>query len=540
MEWDESLIFPKMTKEDKVKVRVLNAKRGEIFDRYGKGLAVNGKRNSVGIYPSQYDASSNKNLADLLDIDEKIISDKLEKNSNPEFFIPLVKLSIEDGEILNKLLSIKGIRFQEVEDRVYPGGEALGSLIGYIKPITAEQLEKDQEGVYHNRSLVGKFGLEEVYETRLRPKDGREIYISKIEEEKEIEQIVLVRTESEDGKDLNINIDIELQKKIYSEISGDIGASTAINPKTGEVLAMVSSPSFDSNLYTSYISDTQKKVWEEMEASPFINRFNKSYSPGSTFKILTGAIGLENGTINPQEKIIIEGKSWQKDSSWGNYNINRVSQRLSKVDLKDAFVYSDNIYFAMNALKIGEEDFLEASKKFGFDEELPIKYPFAKSQITNDGKIGSEILLADTGYGQGQVLMSPLHLSLVYSSLLNDGNIMEAKLEKDEEIKIWKENVIGDENRSILLSALISVIEDENGTARDAKLPNIKLAGKTGTAELKLSQDDKGKENGWFVAMDVDEAKLVISTLIENVEGRGGSHYIVPKVRNIMDYYLSK
>ena len=117
---------------------------------------------------------------------------------------------------------------------------------------------------------------------------------------------------------------------------------------------------------------------------------------------------------------------------------------------------------------------------------------------------------------------------------------MEPVLEKDksETPNIWKENVIEDKNREILLKGLINVIEDKNGTGHEAKLPDIKLAGKTGTAELKSSQGESGKENGWFVAMDIDEPKVVISMMIEGVEDRGGSHYLVPKVKNIIEDYL--
>src|SRR5699024_2091203 len=165
--------------------------------------------------------------------------------------------------------------------------------------------------------------------------------------------------------------------------------------------------------------------------------------------------------------------------------INRVDTSISSVDLKDAFTYSDNIYFARMALNIGEDNLLEGSKKFGFGEELPIDYPMESSQIVNNDEFESEILVADTGYGQGQVLISPLHLSLIYSSLVNDGNIMKPSLENKEENKVWKENVMSGESKDIILDSLVNVVEDKNGTGNDAKLDNIKLAGKTGTAELK-------------------------------------------------------
>lgn len=538
VKWDESLIFPQMEKEDKVRVVFNKGKRGEIFDRFGKGLAINGTRYSLGIHPAKYDESNTPHLANILDIDEEIIDSELEKNTNPEHFVPIVKLSMDDTELLDRATEIEGVIYQEVKERVYPGGEALGSLIGYIRPITKEELDKDTSGVYTSTSLIGRQGLEEVYEEVLRPTDGVEIYISKLKNGVEMERFVLAKTEPIDGQDLHVTIDTELQKKIYEEMDGDIGASTAIDPKTGEVLAMVSSPSFDSNLYTSYIPNSQRKIWEEMDVNVFENRFNKSYSPGSTFKMLTAAIGLEEGVIDPDEKIHIEGKGWQKNSSWGNYRVNRVNQNITDVDLNDAIVYSDNIYFAKKALDIGGEALIKGVERFGFNQDIPIKYPMAKSQLVGENKFDNEILLADTGYGQGEVLMSPLHLTMVYSSLVNDGDIMEPILEKGEETRIWKEMVVSEDTRKILLDYLVNVIDHNEGTGHEAKLENIRLAGKTGTAELKASQEGRGQENGWFVAMDAEEGKMVISMLIEQVETRGGSKYILPKVRNIMKFYL--
>ena len=546
LEWNESLIFPSMQKNDKVKVSSLAAKRGEIFGKSRQGLAVNGTRYSIGIYPEQYDTTKTSQLASILDIDQEIINNKLEKNTDKSQLVPIVKISKENQELLDKLLEIPGIKNEEISERVYPGGEAFGTLIGYVTPITSEELEKDKKGIYNSGSFVGKFGLETVYEETLRGIDGKEIYISKVKDGDETEKIVLAKSEPKNGKNLNVTIDINLQKKIYEEMTGETGASTAIDPKTGEVLAMVSSPSFDSNLYTTYIPNAQKAEWENKGSNVFQNRFNKAYSPGSTFKMITSTIGLEKGVINPDEKISIQGKSWRKDGSWGDYSINRVSQELSNIDLNDALIYSDNIYFAQAALKIGKEDFIEKSKQLGFDEEIPIDYPTTKSQITNDGKIGTDILLADTGYGQGQVLMSPLHLSMVYSALVNDGDIMKPVLEtkqyEDDEEEpqptVWKEKVISETSRTALLNGLVNVIEDPEGTGHSSKIEGIKLAGKTGTAELKQSKDEAGKENGWFIAMNVDDPKIVVSMIIEDVGGRGGSHFTIPKVRNTIDYYL--
>ncbi len=536
--WDESLIFPQMEKEDKVRIVTTAAKRGEIYDRFGKGLAINGNRYSIGIHPANYEEENTPLLAEILDIDEEIIIESLERNKNPEHFVPLVKIPLEERDLLDQVLELEGLVYQEVEDRVYPGGEATGSLIGYVKPITAEELEKDEDGVYTSTSRLGRFGLEEVYEKELRALDGREIYISKLKDGKEVERISLLKTEAQDGKDLKVSIDRKLQETIYQELKDDSANSLALDPKTGQVLAMVSSPNFDPNLHTSYISNKEKKRQEELGVNIYENKFNKAYSPGSTFKLITAALGLEKGSINPEEKINIQGKGWQKDSSWGNYKINRVDESIESLNLDDALVYSDNIYFARAALEIGEKDFLEGVKNFGFGEELALEFPMAPSQISNDGGLANEILLADTGYGQGQILMSPLHLSLVYSSLVNEGRIMEPSIFLKEDPKVWKENVISKENSDLLLKSLINVVESKNGTGHDAKLDKYLIAGKTGTAELKSSQEDRGQENGWFIAMDVEDPSLVISTMVEDVAERGLSRYTVLKVKNIMEAYM--
>lgn len=541
IEWDESLIFPQMSGEDEVRIETITAKRGEIFDKEGNPLALNGIRYHLGIHPARFDEANISEVATILDIDEMIIQEKLDQNTNPEYFVPIVKVATEQEELLAELLAIEGVISQEVEGRIYPGGEAFGSLIGYINPITKEELDESEAGVYSSTSLVGKVGVESVFEEELRAKDGKEIYISKIEGGEEIDRISLIKSEAEDGKDLNLTIDSNLQKNIYAEVEGDVGTASAIHPKTGEVLALVSYPSYDSNFYTSYTPNGQKEIWENMEVSVFENRFNKAYSPGSAFKIVTAAIGLENGTIEPENKLRIEDKGWQKDASWGDYKVNRVSQKLSQLDLEDAFVYSDNIYFAQSALAIGGDTFIKEAKEFGFEEEIPFKYPFANSQITNDGTLEQEILLADTGYGQGEVLMSSLHLSLIYGALVNEGNMMQPTLEKVEEnANIWKENLIRKENRKILLDSLISTIEHPDGTGRIAQIDGITLAGKTGTAEFKESQEESGKENGWFVALNVDNPEIVLSMMVENVENREGSAYVVERVRNVLEDYFTQ
>ncbi|MBU3111128.1 penicillin-binding transpeptidase domain-containing protein [Clostridium lacusfryxellense] len=541
--WDEKMIFPSMETGDKVRITPDLAVRGEIIDRDGKGLAINGTMNTVGIHPSRFNANKETNISEMakiLDIDVSLIEDKLKANSNPEQLVPIVNILSSETAKKDGLDKLIGVNVVPTTGRVYPGGEAFGALIGYIRPITAEELKKNANKGYSSVSLIGAKGLEQVNEDRLKGENGATIYISKVKDDS---KVVILKKESKAGENIKLSVNTDLQKKIYEGMKKEPGASAAINPKTGEVLALVSSPSFDSNAYTTYKSNAQLLAWKNESAKePFKNRFSAAYSPGSTFKLITAAIGLDNGKIKPDELVGITGKKWQLDGSWGPHMVTRVNDKVSSVNLNSAFVYSDNIYFAKSAINIGAEEFIKGSNKFGIGEKLPIGYPIANSQIANGNKIKNDSALADTGYGQGEVLMSPLQLALSYSAVVNDGTIMSPTLEFFNEkvtSKVWKESVISKDNINIIKNDLTAVIEDPNGTAHDVKIDGVALAGKTGTAELKKDDSDTtGKENGWFVCMDTANPKIVVSMLIEDVKDKHGSHFVTPMVKGVMDYYM--
>ena len=538
--WNESLIFPQMQEGDKVRVKDRYAKRGSILDRNGNFLATDGVVKAIGIHPSKFENEKESKItaiANILDISESYIEEQLAANSNPDHFVPLVSLLESDFERLDKLSTIEGVVVNSNMSRVYSGGEAFGSLVGYMSAITAEELEEKADKGYNATSLIGKAGLEKVYEDVLKGQDGGEVYI-----ERGDEKIAIAEKDAVDGKDIKTSIDPDLQGKIYAEMKGEQGASTAVDPKTGEVLAMVSSPSFDSNVFSTYKTKAIKEQWEKLDGKQFENRFNNVYAPGSTMKLITAAIGLNEGTISEDHAITIDGLEWQKDSSWGGYKITRVKQTSGPINLTEATKYSDNIYFARVALDLGGEKFAEGAKNFGIGEELAFGYPMEQSQISNSGALDKDVLLADTGYGQGEILMSPLDVALAYSALGNEGNIMMPRLivSDNPEAKVWK-NAISSGNVAPLVDAFSAVINDGDGTGISARVEGHNIAGKTGTAELKASQDDKdGKENGWFVAVDTDGGKIAMSMIIEDVNGRGGSGIPTGMVQKVMAYYLNR
>ena len=541
--WDESLIFPNMIEGDKVYVRTISHTRGKILDRNDNILAEDGTISVIGIHPSKFDSENRDakitEIANTLDISEETIINKLNANSNPEYFVPIVDILSTDEKLTTLVnRSDEGIIINQKTSRVYNGGEAFGRLIGYVGSITAEELESKSDKGYTQTSLIGKAGIEQVYEDTLRGEDGAEIYLSRNNEE-----ISILKKEVVNGTDIKLTIDSTLQTNSYAQLNGEKGAVTAVDPKTGEVLALVSAPSYDSNMFTTYVTKTKAAEREENNYTDEINRFSKTYAPGSTMKLITASIGLNTGILNADEPITIDNKSWQKDSSWGNYFITRVNNITTPITLREAAKYSDNIYFAQLALKIGSENLINGIKGFGIGEELTFEYPMNNSSISNNGSLDSEILLADTGYGQGELMVTPLNMALAYSALANDGNIMNPRLvlTSDSSATVWKESAIKSEYLPTLIEDFSAMVNDADGSAHSAQIDGFNIAAKTGTAEIKASQDDTtGTENGWFVAVDTTSSKLAVAMIVEDVKDRGGSSIPIPKVKAIMEEYLNR
>lgn len=536
--WLPSMIFPQLEAGEEVGVSSQLPARGQIFDQNDNGLAINGIAHEIGIVPANIPENRDEvltNIATLLELDLAEIEAKINQSwVRPEDFVPIKKIDPTNTKLLEQLVALPSVVKKDSGARVYPLGEAAAHLTGYIGSITAEELEKLKDKGYSNSSLVGKAGLEEVYEERLKGETGFKIYVKGTEK-------IIAEKEPVNGEDIRITINSELQKSLYEQLNGEPGTAVALHPITGETLAMVSSPSYNPNEFIYGMSKERYNSLADHPLKPLMARFNKTYAPGSSIKPITAAIGLESGKLQPNDEKVIKGKSWQKDSSWGKYFITRVSTKVEHVNLENALIYSDNIYFAQLALDIGADAFSNGLKKFGFEEEIDFPFPINKSTIATNG-LTNEQLLADSGYGQGQLQMSPLHFAATYTAFVNNGNMIKPYLEKQEEEKtaIWKEQIVTSEHAKLLLQDLEQVVQNPNGTAYKPQVEGQKLAGKTGTAELKQSQEDKdGKENGWFVAVNTDDPKLLIAMMIEDVKGKGGSHHVVPKVKQVFNEFIA-
>ena len=316
-----------------------------------------------------------------------------------------------------------------------------------------------------------------------------------------------------------------------------------MNPYTGEVLALVSTPSYDNNDFIRGMSSKQWTLLNEDKDKPLYNRFRQVWCPGSTFKPVIASIGLKTGAFDADEDFENEGLSWQKDSSWGSYYVTTL-HAYEPVTMKNALIYSDNIYFAKAALKIGADKLAKSLDEIGFNQELPFDIIMSNSQYSNTDKIETEVQLADSGYGQGQVLVNPLHLASIYTAFVNEGNIVKPYLQYKENTsgEIWIPKVFSTDTVNKVMEGLKGVVNDSHGTARSAYRKDIMLAGKTGTAELKATKEDtEGTEIGWFSVFTVDKdvkKPVLIISMVENVKGIGGSGYVVNKDKAVIDEYM--
>ncbi|MEH7273094.1 penicillin-binding transpeptidase domain-containing protein [Neobacillus vireti] len=527
VDWNTTYIFPELKDGDKIGISTVKPKRGQIFDRALNTLAYNGLVYEVGVVPGKMEGQREpviQQLSSLLKMTPEQINKALNASwVKPELFVPLKKVSMDDEERIAQLIALEPVQTKKVEARIYPFKETAAHLIGYVGSITAEELEKVKDKGYTSTDIIGKRGLEEVLDEQLKGKSGVKITIKKPDGSTEI----LAEKAVEDGQDVKLTIDIELQMKMYNELVGEAGAGAAINPVTGETLALVSSPSFDPNQATLGFSSDEWKQLQDDPQKPMTTRFNKSYAPGSVFKPITASIGLKNNSITPEQTMNVNGLKWQKGASWGNYFVTRVHEANS-VNLEKAMVFSDNIYFAQTALGIGKDQFTAGLKEFGFEEEFDYPFPL---EISTIGNLDKEIGLADSGYGQGQIQMSIVHLLETYTPFVNGGNMVKPTLLLDAE-KVEKA-VVSPEIAATISGTLRKVVGDADGTAHSAEIAGTPLAGKTGTAEIKQKQGEKGTENGWFIAYNTNAPDLMAALMIENVQGRGGSQIPVGKLKNI-------
>ena len=539
--WSSSIIFPELRDTDKIRVSSIESERGEILDRNDVKLAENGKISSIGIVPGKLSENKEQDIqkiSELTGVSVEYINNQLSASwVSDDTFVPIKKVATNETELKNQLLEIQGIQINSTDARVYSLGKEAAHLIGYVQTINAEELEERAGQGYSSTSLIGKAGLESAYEEKLRGIDGTEIYIQDAEGNK---LKTLAKQDKKDGEDVKLTIDSNMQKQIYEQMQNDKGLWVVMKPDTGEILAAVSTPTYDSNDFVLGLTTEEWNTLNNDESKPLYNRFIQRYCPGSTFKSVTAAIGLTTGTITPDTTFNYTGTSWQKDSSWGNYNITTLTKYNGPKNVANALLYSDNIFFAQTALQMGKETLSQNLNNIGFNQSLEFPLTLAKSQYSSseNGEISTEIKLADTGYGQGDLLVNPIHMASIYSAFANEGSMVKPYIEYNNgETEYYKENAFTQEAANTVKNDLIQVVE--NGSANDMKIPGLTIAGKTGTAELKTSREDTESGTlGWFDCFTVGRSQgdLLMVGMVENTQNNndGGSHYIISKMKTIL------
>ena len=534
MIWNDQVIFPNLGRTDKVRVSTDRSVRGEVLDRDGGLLAGKGNASLVGLVPGKmagYTAGTEgetsgtspdlERLSELLGVSVESIEKKLAaKWVKEDSLVPVKTLkkvdefdlqsaspredNVENKALQDALLAIPGVMITDTPVRSYPLGEAAAHLVGYVQNVTAEDLEKHPGEGYLSDSVIGRSGIETLYEKELKG-----------------------------------------QRTIYETFKDVKSCTVAMNPYTGEVLALVNTPSYDDNDFILGMSEEKWASLNEDERKPMFNRFRQRFAPGSSFKPITGVIGLSTGALTPGESFGTDraGLSWQKDASWGKYQVTTLHD-YSPVNLENAYIYSDNIYFAKAALKIGYDDFMAGLDRLGFNQDLPFEISVSQSQYSNTERIETEIQLADSGYGQGQVLMNPIHLAALYTMFPNRGDVIKPYIayRKEPASEVWLKGACTPEIAETIDTALKKVISSEHGTGRAAMRADITLAGKTGTAEIKASKGDtSGTELGWFAVYTADgpdRTPILMVSMVEDVKNAGGSGLVVRKAKAVLDSYI--
>ncbi len=381
--------------------------------------------------------------------------------------------------------------------RNYPQGRLYSHVIGYCSQV------------------YGKSLLERSFDSQLLGKGDFDIF----------------QGDKKRGFDINLTINNSIQKYAYNQMQGRRGALVALNPKTGAVLAMVSLPDFDPN------SASLEKKWGDIvedENSPFISRAIQGlYPPGSTYKTVTLAAAYENGM---QGKIFDDiGKFETGNVTVENYN----GKKYGEISLEKAFKVSSNQVFCDIGFEIGSEKIDEISTRFGVDKELEFDLDIAKSRI--EYKKMSDTDAALVSIGQGQLLMTPMHMAMICSTIANGGNMMKPyivdSITKNNTVlqnarKKNLGNIISAECAEYIKTQMIEVVK--SGTGTRAGVRGVTVAGKTGTAE-----NENDKDHSWFIGFaPAENPEIAVAVIFEN-DGRSGGDTAAPVAANVISKYLS-
>lgn len=526
------------------------APRGTFYDRNGELLVTNRPGFSVSLLPLTAPISDDviDRLSDLLKVPTDEIKTKIAGHSG---FNPIRIKTDVTPDIVSIIEEQKsqypGVVIEVTPIRDYILKQEGAHTFGYVSEINDTELEKMKDEGYKSGDIIGKFGLEKVYDKELRGENGGQ----QVEVDVSGKPVqILGRKEPIPGDDLELTIDINLQQaaeKAVDEQLTQIGAHAAaavvMNPQTGEILAMVSRPAFDPNLFAHGISS---KDWNQLNNNPYHPMDNKTitgeYPPGSTFKIVTGTAALTEGVVTPDEQIFDSGHHWIIPKG------NADGEALGWLNFRTALAHSDNVYFYEMGNRLGIDRLEKYARMFGLGAKTGIDLPYEATGLVANRRYkeknfdDGEWYLSETfdaAIGQGFNLVTPLQAAMVMGEIAADGKrykphvvnriiAPDGSVVKDFQPELLSQLDVPEEDIKLVQDGLHDVTK--YGTAASSfRGFTVDIAGKTGTAE-----NSQGRDHGWFVAYGpFDNPNIVVAVIVEN--GGYGSQSAVPIGRKILE-----
>ena len=541
--------YEEKSANNSIKAKEQTPFRGVFYDRNLKVMVDNIPAYTLRITPSEYDTKLNRVLDKVLGVDSGYVGSILKKNRIYSKYIPVrIKRGI-NFEVVSWLEenqdNLPGVDYIVEMQRGYPMGIRGAHSFGYTKEISQNQLNKEKE-YYTPGDYVGHNGIEKQYEKELRGIKGFN-YVLVNSKRKEIGKYKDGNQDkpSIKGKDLVLSYDADVQKVAEEQMIGKRGAIVAIEPKTGEILALVSAPDYDLNEF-SYV--TSREYLQELYNNPDKPSFNRATMslkpPGSTFKILAAIAALDMGIIDENTSIYCGG-----GFTFGRFF--KCHGAHGSINVVHAIEKSCNTFFYQLIYKIGLKKWKEYALKFGFatktgidiGEEAAGFIPDENYYIKMYGKDWPRSIMASLGIGQGEVSVTPIQLAKYVSLIANDGvsyqpHIVKGYLdEKTKQIVPFKfpeiKTGIKKEVFDIVKKGMFLVVNGA-GTATNIKLNDIVISGKTGTA-----QNPHGKDHAFFIGFaPADNPQIAVAVVVENVGF--GATYAAPIVKALIEAYLKK
>jgi penicillin-binding protein 2 len=545
--------FQEASDKNRIRVRPIAAPRGILFDRKGLPLVDNRPAFTLSLIPRELDRDPVKRdatlgrVASLLQIPFAELQEAVTKVL-PDSILPVrVRrgLSMDDvARVEEWKLELPGVIVEVEPQRAYPNSRFAAHLLGYVREANDEQLK---QGRYRRGDMVGQSGLERLLDEFLRGKDGGE----RIEVDAMGRQMRMIQsTEPHPGAQVVTTIDRRIQEAAEKAMEGHAGAVVVMDPRNGDVLAMVSTPAFEIDRFTGTIErNAWLRVIQDPE-HPLLNRtIQTQYAPGSVFKIVVAAAGLQEGTIVPTDRTHCTGEfrlgEWTfKDWKAGGHG---------SVDLLGAIRESCNVFFYEKGLKVGGPVIAKYASAFGLGEATQIDLPGEKlglipqPKLRRDKRVGGWHAgeTVNMSIGQGAVLVTPMQIARFMSAVANGGVLWKPRLvqriERPDKGVVWSDggSVTGHVELSpmvwaFLRQSLWSAV-NEGGTGTGARIAGLDIAGKTGTAQMiAKSKAEKGQDHAWFASFaPVGEPQVVVVILVER--GGKGGQVAAPIARKVLN-----